>query len=137
MTIGLQSRPAECPNQTSLALATFFKFKSETAFRLKIYLSFKKVKHCAFIGALCRCLSAFDPPKQLHNRTNTNFNTNLLNSTAYKFQIDCFISDLSMRRTNTASGSLENLKGHHEELYPHYHLVMSRHSIYIRTVSKT
>ena len=41
-----------------------------------------------------------------------------------------------MRRTSTASGSLENenLKGHHEELYPHYHLVMSRHSIYNRTV---
>ena len=58
-----------------------------------------------------------------------------MNSTASQFQIDCFISDLSMRRTNTASGSLENLKGHHEELYPHYHLVMSRHSIYIRTVS--
>ena len=50
------------------------------------------------------------------------------------FGIDLFISDLSMRRTSTASGSLENLKGHHEELYPHYHLVMSRHSIYIRTV---
>ena len=31
-----------------------------------------------------------------------------------------------MRRTNTASGSLENLKSHNEELYPHYHLVMSR-----------
>ena len=57
-----------------------------------------------------------------------------MNSTAYKFRIDFFISDLSMRRTSTASGSLENLKGHHEELYPHYHLVMSRHSIYIRTV---
>ena len=50
------------------------------------------------------------------------------------FGIDLFISDLSMRRTSTASGSLENLKGHHEELYPHYHLVMSRHCIYIRTV---
>ena len=50
------------------------------------------------------------------------------------FGIDLFISDLSMRRTSTASGSLENLKGHHEELYPHYHLVMSRHSRYIRTV---
>ena len=62
---------------------------------------------------------------------------NLWNSTANKFRIDCFISDLSMRRTSTASGSLENLKGgHHEELYPHYHLVMSRHSIYIRAISK-
>ena len=107
-----------------MGLPAFFKFKFETAFRIKIYLSFKKVKHChhlPFFGALCFI-------------TDLMLMINLLNSTAYKFRIDCFISDLSMRRTSTASGSLENLKGHHEELYPHYHLVMSRHSIYIRTV---
>ena len=42
------------------------------------------------------------------------------------FQLGFSFLDLSMRRTNTASGSLENLKSHNEELYPHYHLVMSR-----------
>ena len=62
-----------------LGLPAFFKFKFETAFRIKIYLSFKKVKHChhlPFFGALC-----FTTDLML---------INLLNSTAYKFRIDCY-----------------------------------------------
>jgi hypothetical protein len=39
----------------------------------------------------------------------------------------CVLDPSAIRRTSTASGSLETLNDHHKDQYPHFHHVMSRH----------